>query len=593
MASGDLVTRIYGGFRGVDFRGEDVNLMRSPDSLNMWKNYKLQECISTRPSMRKIQLFISKDNKELKGKIHGIHNYSDTSGIKQFYIHCNNRIYDAGWDYSGKTSLYLSEYENFEDSTAKPLEMNNAPSMSFVFDDSLYIKDGKNYYKLSKGIFSETVKGYVPTTSIGRKPSGGGTLFEDVNMLTGRRKNSFVGDGKSKEYYLDANGIDSDFTPIVHVNSELLTFNAYYTVDYVNGKIVFKDDAIPSEPGTDGRDNVVVEFKKTIAGEREKIEECTLMQVFDNRVFFSGNKKYPNRVWYSSLDNPEYISDLDYMDEGFDTAAITSMVAGNNALWVMKEPATEYTTIFYHTPTIDAEYGKIYPSVHSNISTGCVGKAINFNDDVVFFSPRGMEGIHGDITSEQVIAHRSSVVDNKLLNEENYNNMLLEEWEGYLLVIIDNKVYLADSRGVYENINHIEYEWFYWELEENITCTKVIDGCLYLGTENGLYILDDNVSSVKSHWTTPKDRFKYPQYMKTTNKRGCVAEASGSYSVSVKTDKSDAFELISSHQDVDDYSVSRIKRKKFKDIQLKFHSDKRFCLESVTLECFIGGYIKR
>ena len=39
MASGDLITRNYANFRGVDFTDEEVALTRSPDSLNMWKNY--------------------------------------------------------------------------------------------------------------------------------------------------------------------------------------------------------------------------------------------------------------------------------------------------------------------------------------------------------------------------------------------------------------------------------------------------------------------------------------------------------------------------------------------------------------------------
>jgi YHS domain-containing protein len=53
------------------------------------------------------------------------------------------------------------------------------------------------------------------------------------------------------------------------------------------------------------------------------------------------------------------------------------------------------------------------------------------------------------------------------------------------------------------------------------------------------------------------------------------------------------YELIGDYQGVTDYFVSRIKRKKFKDIQLKFHTMTRFSLETVTLEAFIGGYIKR
>lgn len=91
---------------------------------------------------------------------------------------------------------------------------------------------------------------------------------------------------------------------------------------------------------------------------------------------------------------------------------------------------------------------------------------------------------------------------------------------------------------------------------------------------------------------TPKDKFKAPHRLKTTNKRGCVAEATGDISVYAKTEDTD-FELIGSFENVTDYFVPRIKRKKWKDIQLKFESQTRFSLEAVTLEVFIGGYIKR
>lgn len=170
--------------------------------------------------------------------------------------------------------------------------------------------------------------------------------------------------------------------------------------------------------------------------------------------------------------------------------------------------------------------------------------------------------------------------------------MLLEEWEGYLMVFIGDKVYLADSRGTFTNGNHIEYEWFYWELEQQVTCTAVKDGHLYLGTKDGIYTLNDRTSPVKSYWTTPIDRFDYPHMLKTSNKKGCVTEALGDVSVYVKTEATD-WQFVESYQDITDYFVSRIKKKKFKDIQLKFASDTRFSLETVTLECFIGGYIKR
>jgi hypothetical protein len=462
-------------------------------------------------------------------------------------------------------------------------------SNGFVYENEFYFKCGNVYTKVN-GTTVKDIDFYIPTTTIARKPEGGGTPYEDVNMLSDYRKNSFLSDGGSFKYYLDVMKIDNDFVPTVTISGEVLS-QAEYRVDYEQGIIEFLSVA-PDAPLTDGQDNVVITFKKAVPGYRENILNCTLLQVFDNRVFFSGNKDYPNVVWHCSLNDPSYVSDLDFYREGMDTAQVTGMVAGNNALWVFREPSDANTTVFYHTPTLDDEYGKIYPSTHSSVTTGCIGKAINFNDDIVFFSERGMEGISGDVTTEQVVAHRSTLVDRKMISLPNYKNMILEEWEGYLFVFIGNKVFLADSRSAFTNENHYEYEWFYWEFDKNITCTRVQNGILYLGTEDGVYSLNDMTANVESYWVTPKDKFKYPHMQKTTNKRGCVAEATGDISVYAKVEDTD-FEHIGTYENVTDYFVSRVKRKKFKDIQLKFHSVTRFSLESITLEAYLGGYIKR
>ena len=556
----DLISRVYSNFRGVDFRGEEINLVRSPDALNVWKNYKKTESIETRPGIAL--------NKEFSAPVYGIFFYGD-----EMLVHAGNRLYKI---ISGnRTSLFLGAAEN--------------NSNSFIYDDVWYFKDGKNYLKYD-GETIEKVVGYIPTTTIARKPMGGGTKYEDVNMLSAYRKNSFLADGVSFSFFLDVMNIDSDYTPVVTVN-DVVVDTSEYTVDYTEGKIVFNTTA-PDAPLTDGQDNVVIQFKKEVPEYTNCIAKCTLLQVFDNRVFFSGNPDFPNMVWNSSLNDPSYVSDLDYYKEGMDSAAVKGLVAGNNALWVFREPNDANTTVFYHTPALDDEFGKIYPSSHSSITTGCVGKAINFNDDIVFFSERGMEGISGDVTTEQVVAHRSALVDRKMTSEANYKDMVLAEWEGYLLVFIGKNVYLADSRAMFQNENHMEYEWFAWELEKEVICATVNDGVLYIGTTGGVYTLTDTEANIESYWVTPLDKFKYPHKLKTTNKRGCVAEATGDISVYAKVEDTD-FELIGKYEGVTDYFVSRIKRKKFKDIQLKFYSETRFSLETVTLECFIGGYIKR
>ena len=554
------VTRIYNSFRGVDFRGEEINIVRSPDSLNMWKDYKETESIRTRPGLVKKHSF--------SANVYGIWFYKDL-----VMVHSGTTLYKV----SGSTK------------TALVSGLNNHTSNAFIYENVFYFLEGSRYLKFD-GTTIEDVEGYVPTTTIGRKPIGGGTKHEDVNMLSDYRINTFLADGGSFDFFLDTMNIDNDYYPEITINDGIVAQNEY-DVNFEEGIISFLNSA-PDAPLTDGQDNVSIKFKKTVPGYRDNILNCTLLQVFDNRVFFSGNPDFPNYVWHCSLDNPSYCSDLDYYKEGMDTAPIKGLVAGNNALWVFREPSDANTTIFYHTPTLDEEYGKIYPSTHSSVTTGCVGKAINFNDDIVFFSERGMEGISGDVTTEQVVAHRSSLVDRKLIAEADYKSMVLEEWDGYLMVFVGSRVYLADSRTMFQNENHYEYEWFYWDIGKKVLCTKVEDGVLYIGTSDGIYTLTDTTASVDSYWVTPKDKFKHPHKLKTTNKRGCVAEATGDISVYAKLEDTD-FEHIGTYEGITDYFVSRIKRKKFKDIQLKFSSNTRFSLESVTLECFVGGYIKR
>ena len=338
--TGDLVSRIYGNFRGVDFRGEDINIIRSPDSLNVWKDYKEVDSIRTRPGMVLQTAF--------DGPIYGIFFYNDMQ-----LVHSGSKLYKV--KNGVKTVLYSGLKEGRSD--------------SFTFENVWYFKDGKHYLQYDGSSIKE-VEGYVPTTSIGRKPSGGGTTYEDVNMLQPRRINTFLADGGSFDFVLDAMNIDTDYPPIVKVDDVVVTEG--YTVDYAAGKISFTK--APDAPKTDGRDNVSIEFRKTVQKYKDAIVNCTLLQVFDNRVFFSGNEDFPNVIWHCSLNDPSYVSDLDYYREGLDSAKVRGLVAGNNALWVFREPSQANTTVFYHTPTIDAEYGKIYPSTHSSITTGCVCK---------------------------------------------------------------------------------------------------------------------------------------------------------------------------------------------------------------------------
>lgn len=649
----EMMTRLYSNLAGCDFSSDvaKVALNRSPNCVNMYKDYTTvddEQCVQTRPGFRYLTKLFT---------YHGGHSTTPDNILSMFLFVKNNvkkLVIHAG--------NYLKVWNNFSTNpgdtpfvTVLYTNMSTINPASFVvFEDKLYINDGSNYLVYDGSTISPVSdNAFVPTTTISRLPSGGGVLYQAVNVLTPKRKNSFVADGTSTQFNLDTDLIDNASVRVFIDGVEIATTE--YSVNYVSGYITF--NTAPSVPLTEGQDNVVIEFEKAGSGYSDRIPNCTRNIVFDNRIFFTGNNSFKNAIFHCELNDPTYISDLAYYQDGTTDSAIKDFTVGNNLLWVFKEASQQNDTIFYHEPTIDTEYGKIYPSKQGNISAGCVSKCINFNDDIVFFSNLGLEGITGNIDQEQLISHRSTLIDSKFINESNYKDLKVVEWNGYLVCLVNNKLYLADSRQVWRGNRGYEYEWYYWLLSEefleysdNINTLLSVNNELFIGTKKGaICVLDvdfiydsvrDNSSplggnitiplpgtesgtneshivncNIYSCWQTPYDIFGDTNNLKTTNKRGGVAKIktiqNGKIKVSVQTNRKDE-KFIKEYSatgfdfnNIDfsnfafttkslSYIVYKIKMKKFIDLTLKFYSDKEpFGLYDATLEVYKGSYIKR
>lgn len=599
MASNSLTglkTRQYENFRGVDFSNNNVSLYRSPNGLNMWKNYEDNDSIQTRPGMELLGNF--------GNKILGLFFYVKNN-TTHVIVHSGTKLYE--WD----------NYPNIPATTTELYSgMNIVESKAFIYKQTLYILDGTHYLNYNGTSVSE-VEGTIPITSYYKNPDGSTNIdattdsdlvYQDVNVLTSKRKNVFVGDGSSTEYVLDTTGLDSAIIGgliTATIDGVSKVENVDFLVNRTSGKVTFN-----SAPSRDSE--VVIEFSKTISGHRDRILNCTLIALLDNRVFFSGNPDYPNAVFHCELDDPKYIRDTAYYECGIDSVMIKAIIPGNNVLWVIKEMNQNSSSVFYLTPTYDATYGKIYPSVNGSIALGCISTGINFNDDVVFFSSQGLEGIaNSSLYSEQILQHRSSFVDARMLNDTGYTNVKLAEYKGYLMCLINSHIYLADKRAMAKtSTNDTEYEWFYWELPNSITFIKEYREDLYLGNASGdLFMLGGLVDEttdeeegtpighydISSVWTTAKDDFGYMGYTKTTNKRGNVAnlKVMNNDSIHVDTIVDGVLKEKKVFSDTKGYIAFRIKDKKFKSIQLKFSSNKPFGLFSCTLQGFVASYIKR
>lgn len=573
LAAGGLTIQKYNNFRGVDFTDENVNESRSPDALNMWKDYKsLGKRIETRPDVE-LQLTMS-------NTIFGLFFYA-INNVTHWMIHSGVNLYDYN-----PVSKELK--------IIKETGMNPSKSSAFIYNNIFFILDGINYLEYD-GVTIKSVEGTIPTIAIHNMNKGETKQIQEANLLTDYCYEEYLPNGETKEFTLSQKEVsDVKVYSIKGLSETEITEGI--TIDKINGVVTF--DEAPEKSAASA--SIKIKYAKESDGENI-IRKCKLACLFDNRVFFSGNQDYPNMLVWCGLNEPRYIGVTSYAPQGSGISQIKALVPGNNALWVFKEPDHENTTIFYNVPTevYDNKLEdtvKTYASSHSSISTGCKATGINFNDDIVFFSDRGMEGISGDITTEQVLGHRSTLVDRKLLNEANYNDMVLAEWEGYLLVIIDNIVYLADSNQKVTNNDHFEYEWFYWELDHNIKTASVNDNILYLCSDAGvIYTLTNNDKDreITSYWTTKSDDCNYPQMLKTTNKRGFKSDVSGDeITISVRTDNND-FETLGTYKNVKGYIVAKLKRKKWNKIQLKFGSYKPFGIYGITIETYIGSYVKR
>lgn len=598
--------RTYADFRGVDFLNEPslVATNRSPDALNVWKNYKdtQETCIETRPGYRKIA--------QIGTKINGIYLFNLSTAI----VHSGNSLYEWSNFPSEPNEDSLREIYN---------NMNSNERTAFnKFGDSLYINDGSNYILYDGNQVREVKEdAFIPRTTIGRKPTGGGETLQDVNVLQPKRTNSFLADGTSTQYVLDAIGIDSTEV-IAVVNDITLTEGTDFTVNRASGIVTF--NTAPSQPSLAGTDNVFITFSKTVLGYEDRIKKCTKATIFDSRIFYTGNPEFPNAIFHCELNNPAYISDLSYYEDGSSDSRIKDIVVGSNVLWVFKDLDQNNANVFYHEQMLDETQGAVYPCKQGNVSTSCYARGINFKDDIVYISRDGLEGITTEnIDSRQAIAHRSSLVDSKMINNSNYSDAQMVGWQGYLLILVGGEVFLADSRQKYSSLNSFEYEWYYWDISNcSPHVLKEYKDKLYIGANDGsIFVVEgtnDNEEAILSYWTTPMDNFGYDNKLKTTNKRGGIVKIktvpNGIVKISRKINTSDEYKYVTQKsltgfdfKSLDfrnfsfvttnqSYVILKIKEKKINEISLKFYSDEKdkpFGLFSAALEAFIGGYIKK
>lgn len=610
-------TTIYGDFRGVDFSTDAalVDTYRSPYAINMLADTGGMP--EKRPGWRVLQ--------NLDAPIHGIW-FLQKDGVTHYVAHGGDKLYT--WTEDEEAAVQLEGLHN------------DGNSAGAIMGGTLYIVTGGDFISFD-GETAKQVEGYVPTTIIARAPSGGGTTYESINLLSGRQKNEFIADGTSKEYQLSSAELSDD--PVeVTVKGETLTEGTDFTVDRETGVVTFT--TAPAAPAAGMEGEVIITFTKEVEGYRNRIAGCTIMTTYgvgtNDRMIFSGNPDYPNLDWTSGLNDPTYIPDLSYAVVGGEQTAIMGYRRIGEYLAIVKEDNGQDSTVFMRSASTSDSGTVVFPLKQSIAGVGAVAKGGfgNILDDQLFLSRNGVFAITSNyITAERIVQNRSYFVDRLLTKEADLEKAVAESWNGMYIVAINDHAYLLDGR---QNKSYkprsqgdYVYECYYWTNFPAVCLRNVKEGdteTLMFGTADGrvcrmntdietMSKYNDDGAPIEAVWATKSDDDGDVTILKTMIKKGNSVTikpyARSSAKICFRTNK-DAVDWQAAYDTMDIFDWSDIdfsrftfhandapqeilfntKVKKYKRLQIIIKNDalnEGFGIFSVTKHFVKGNFAKR
>lgn len=393
-------------------------------------------------------------------------------------------------------------------------------SISFSFNNRMYLLDGEHYVSIDKyGACRDITKtAYIPTThqnvDLTTTDADERALweYEQRNMLTPKYRMKFIPNGKLDEFtaFYGVDEAEEDASIFGEAPKKPNTFSVlldgvelpwaiklensdengdlyHIPTGYKNAVIsmsaagTVKLVKAPPVPAVTEDDTVVLVAKKTtktISGITTSdadvgsiITNCTIAAIFDNRVFLSGNPEYPRHIFWCAINSetgyPDcaYFPIVNYELEGISDAPVKAMIPVADTLMVLKEENPLEGSVLFHSAqdTKDPLYPTVYPSVQGLAGKGALGPACNFLDDPVFISKYGLEAMGQlSVRYERAIEHRSGLIDSRLLLSD-LSSADIAEWGGYLLILVEGRIFMADSRQAYSDGSTVSYEWYYLE----------------------------------------------------------------------------------------------------------------------------------
>ena len=377
------------------------------------------------------------------------------------------------FNYEDKLYKRVNE-ENIEIGT-----IANGKLTFFYFNDKLYIQDGQKYRSYD-GKELKVVEGYIPKVAINAPPSGGGTNYEQINLLNGKKHMTFSPDGVATKFVLPEKDLDS--IDRIYVKNELISVDK----NLESGTVIF--ETAPAE----GTGTVDIYWTKANEENRACIDKCTQAFVFggssDTRVFLYGNPDKKNREYFSGVTtapSAEYFPANNYKDIDTDEYAITSMERQYDRQIIFKENKTWYGTI---ESTYDAleMLNTDFPAYPLNSDIGNVAPGqtrVLLNNPVTINKDGIYELVASQVRDERNMQKISKRVDMDFENVD-LSQVITVDWQ--------------EKKEFWVHIPQKKMCWIYnygndtWYKRSNIVANAflVIDGELYFASKGTIYKFD-------------------------------------------------------------------------------------------------------
>jgi hypothetical protein len=439
--------------------------------------------------------------------------------------------------------LYYFTQEQLEDEfnwdTIEPTligEIPNNETSFFTFDKKVYILCGK--YMSWDGETLKEVEGYTPLVFINTPPAGGGLIYDEINMLSPKKHQTFNGNGTATEFFIAQKNVES--IDKVLVDGEETTD---YSVNLVEGKVTFTN--APQQ----AMDNVDI-YWSLDDGDRSIIDNMKFGTVFggdiDSRVFLYGNEECQNRTYFSGITDGvpsvEYFPATAQVDIGPSNFALTDLTRQyDRLLATTNRPEAYYLTIGTETLNVvlsdNSTVTRLVPSVstyplneiHGNIAPGqgqlidnypvtidknalIMWKATNVRDE------KNMEDI-----SQKIRLDLSKLDLSKFKTLDHQ---------------VENQLWFGHNQHIYI-YNYFNKTFSRLKIEDNLKYFSDLENYIYMGTDEGKIMKwgeefsDFNGKNINAHWEMDFSDFDSANLRKTMNRLWVLMQPQGSSSADI------------------------------------------------------------